>query len=108
MPIGRVKRYNETKGYGFLTPDSEPGEDCFFHASVMNRAGVKTPKPGDPFAYEIGERQGKPCAISVEALRSWQTETPDTDTDDSDDGDYGALATVLAPTRHRGAPTRNH
>ena len=81
MPIGILQRYNDARGFGFLRSDSEQMEDVFVHSSVLKSAGIKNPKPGAPLIYEIGERNGKPCAISVEALKSWQVE----DEDDSED-----------------------
>ena len=79
MPIGTLKRFNADRGFGFIVPDSEPGEDCFVHVSTLARAGLKNAKPGDPLIYEIGERNGKPCAVSVEALKSWQIDSDDED-----------------------------
>jgi CspA family cold shock protein len=81
MPIGTLKRFNADRGFGFIAPDSEVGPECFVHVSILARAGIKNAKPGDPLIYEIGERGGKPCAVSVEALKAWQVE----DEDDSED-----------------------
>jgi cold shock CspA family protein len=67
------------RGFGFIVPDSENSPECFVHISTLTRAGLRNPKPGAPLIYEIGERNGKPCAISVEALKTWQVETDDED-----------------------------
>jgi len=52
-------------------------EDVFVHLSVLKSAGIKDPKPGSPLIFEVGERNGKPCAVSVEALKAWQIESDD-------------------------------
>jgi cold shock CspA family protein len=49
------------------------------HITQLGRAGLKNPKPGDPLIYEIGERNGKECAVAVEALKSWQVDNGDED-----------------------------
>jgi cold shock CspA family protein len=41
MATGTVKWYNETKGYGFIQPDSG-GKDVFVHASALERAGMRS------------------------------------------------------------------
>ena len=77
MPIGRIQRFNSERGFGFLRADSESMEDVFVHLSVLKSAGIKDPKPGSPLIFEVGERNGKPCAVSVEALKAWQIESDD-------------------------------
>lgn len=79
MPIGILQRYNDARGFGFLRSESEPMEDVFVHSSVLKSAGIKNPKPGAPLIFEIGERNGKSCAVSVEALKSWQIDSTDED-----------------------------
>ena len=77
MPIGTLKRFNAARGFGFIAPDSEVGPECFVHISTLARAGIKDPKPGAPLVYEIGERNGKECAVSVEPLKAWQIDSDD-------------------------------
>ena len=45
MATGTVKWFNESKGYGFITPD-EKGEDLFAHFSAIKMDGFKTLKEG--------------------------------------------------------------
>ena len=39
MPEGTVKFFNETKGFGFITPDGG-GSDAFVHISAVEQAGL--------------------------------------------------------------------
>jgi CspA family cold shock protein len=63
MPIGTVKWYNETKGYGFIQPDNG-GKDVFVHASALERAGLRGLVEGQKISYEIesDHRTGKESA----------------------------------------------
>lgn len=56
MPIGRVKWFNDAKGYGFIEqPDGE--EDVFVHYSCIEMDGYKTLSEGMEVEYEF--RQGE-------------------------------------------------
>jgi len=63
MPNGTVKWYNETKGYGFIQPDSG-GKDVFVHATALERAGLRGLVEGQKVSYEIqtDRRTGKESA----------------------------------------------
>ena len=52
MATGRVKWFNNAKGYGFVRPD-EGGEDLFVHYSYIQMEGYKSLKAGQPVEYEI-------------------------------------------------------
>jgi CspA family cold shock protein len=52
MATGRVKWFNETKGFGFITPD-DGSEDVFAHFSAIKAAGFKTLKEGQKVSYEV-------------------------------------------------------
>ena len=52
MATGTVKWFNESKGYGFITPD-EKGEDLFAHFSAIKMDGFKTLKEGQRVSFEI-------------------------------------------------------
>jgi cold shock CspA family protein len=81
LPIGRLIRWNDAKGFGFVRADSvERGEDVFIHRSVLLAANIRAPRLGDALIYEIGERQGKSLVVSCEALHSWR-EQPEIDGD---------------------------
>ncbi len=48
---GTVKRFNQEKGYGFITPD-DGEEDVFIHFSGIEGTGFRTLEEGDRVSYE--------------------------------------------------------
>jgi cold shock protein len=52
MATGIVKWFNDSKGFGFITPD-DGGEDLFAHFSALNMAGFKTLKEGQKVQFEV-------------------------------------------------------
>jgi CspA family cold shock protein len=55
MPIGRVKWFSDSKGYGFIRPaDSEDqSEDIFVHYSEILKDGFRTLVPGQLVEFEL-------------------------------------------------------
>lgn len=51
MAIGKVKWFNNAKGYGFILPEGG-GEDLFAHYSSIEMEGYKTLKAGQDVEYE--------------------------------------------------------
>ncbi len=51
MASGKVKWFNEAKGYGFIEQDS--GQDVFVHFSAIKENGFKTLKEGENVQFEI-------------------------------------------------------
>src|SRR5690242_9287593 len=51
MATGKVKWFNDAKGFGFITP-SDGGEDLFAHFSAIQGTGFKTLKEGQRVQYE--------------------------------------------------------
>ncbi len=63
MPTGRVKWFNESKGYGFIEQDS--GEDVFVHYSAIQGDGFKTLTEGQTVEFELTQDQKGTKAINV-------------------------------------------
>ncbi len=55
METGRVKWFDNKKGYGFI--ESDGGEDIFVHYSNIASDGYKTLEKGDVVEYEVTEGQ---------------------------------------------------
>lgn len=56
MATGTVKWFNETKGYGFISPD-DGGDDLFAHFSEIQAEGFKSLQDGQKVSFEV--TQGK-------------------------------------------------
>lgn len=63
MSAGKVKWFNDAKGYGFIeTPD---GKDIFVHYSAIVREGYKTLAEGQEVTFEIVDGAKGPQAANV-------------------------------------------
>ena len=67
MPIGTVKFFNSSKGYGFIQPD-DGGKDAFVHISAVERSGMTGLSENQRITYDLEEdRRGKMSAINLKA-----------------------------------------
>ena len=53
MVKGKVKWFNNQKGYGFINPDSDNAKDVFVHYSVVQSNGYKTLSAGEDVEFDI-------------------------------------------------------
>ncbi len=67
MAQGKVKWFNDQKGYGFITPD-DGSKDCFVHHSEIQGDGFKTLSEGQAVQFEMGQGQKGPQATNVVKL----------------------------------------
>lgn len=64
MASGRVKWFNDRKGYGFI--EGEDGKDCFVHFSAIQIEGFKTLKEGQEVDFDITDGPRGPQASNVQ------------------------------------------
>ena len=65
MAKGTVKWFNQTKGFGFIAPESG-GKDVFVHISAVERAGLRGLNDGQASNYDLEKgRDGRESAINL-------------------------------------------
>ena len=62
--IGKVKWFNETKGFGFIEPEGG-GKDVFVHFSAIQDQGFKTLREGQEVKFEVTDGPKGPQAVNV-------------------------------------------
>ena len=67
MPTGRVKWFNNAKGFGFILPEDE-SEDYFVHYSSIVMDGYKTLKAGQAVSFEMIDGPKGTHAVNVSLL----------------------------------------
>jgi CspA family cold shock protein len=65
---GKVKWFNEAKGFGFITRD-DGQKDCFVHYSAIQGNGFKTLKEGDKVEFDVVQGQKGPAANDVTVVQ---------------------------------------
>jgi cold shock protein len=66
MPAGKVKWFNNAKGYGFILPETG-GEDLFVHYSSIQMEGYKTLKAGQAVQFEVQQGPKGSHAVNISA-----------------------------------------
>lgn len=64
MPAGKVKWYNDSKGYGFIQP-ADGGKDVFLHASAVAKANVGKLNEGDDVMFDIEQAPRGPKVTNL-------------------------------------------
>lgn len=68
MPIGTVKFFNDSKGYGFIQPDQGNG-DAFVHITALERAGMRSLQQNQRISYDLEQDQrGKMSAVNLRTV----------------------------------------
>jgi CspA family cold shock protein len=64
---GTVKWFNDTKGFGFITPE-DGGKDCFVHHTAIQGSGFKSLSEGDRVEFDVVQGQKGPAAENVRKI----------------------------------------
>ena len=88
MPTGRVKWFNNAKGFGFIIPEDE-SEDYFVHYSSIVMDGYKTLKAGQTVSFEMIDGPKGTHAVNVSLLDQEHEQTQ------NEDGKESSSATPL-------------
>ena len=68
MASGKVKWFDNKRGWGFIAQDS--GQDVFVHYSSISGNGYKTLREGDLVSYELINSEKGPKAQNVQRLQT--------------------------------------
>jgi CspA family cold shock protein len=67
MAEGRVKWFNEKKGFGFIAVDDQD-MDVFIHHSAIDMPGFRTLQEGQRVSFDIEQGQKGPAAVRVKTI----------------------------------------
>jgi CspA family cold shock protein len=67
VPTGKVKWFDEDRGFGFIAGDD--GQEVFLHVSNLP-AGTLPPKPGTKLEYDVADGRRGPSALKATVLEA--------------------------------------
>jgi CspA family cold shock protein len=67
MPRGKIKMFDEDRGFGFIKPD-DGGGDVFFHVSGLREGDEITVGKAVTFEVGVDPKSGKSKAVSVDLV----------------------------------------
>ena len=65
MTIGTVKFFNQTKGFGFITPE-DGSKDVFVHISAVERSGMGSLSEGQKVGFDVQPEARGPSAVNLQ------------------------------------------
>lgn len=65
MTTGIVKFFNQTRGFGFITPD-DGSKDVFVHISAVERSGLNGLNEGQKVSFEVQPDARGPKAVNLQ------------------------------------------
>lgn len=69
MEKGKVKWFDNKKGYGFIIPEeNKKDKDVFIHITAIHKAGLRTLDEGQIIGYEIYDDRGRAAAGNINVL----------------------------------------
>ncbi|MFO1303202.1 MAG: cold-shock protein [Burkholderiales bacterium] len=67
MATGTVKWFNESKGFGFITPE-DGSKDVFAHFSAIQEKGFKTLREGQQVTFDVQAGPKGPQAANIRSV----------------------------------------
>ena len=66
MPTGKIKWFNDQKGFGFITQTG--GGDVFVHHTAISSEGFRSLAEGDKVEFDVTEGKKGPAAANVKKV----------------------------------------
>ena len=86
MATGKVKWFNNAKGYGFILPD-DGGDDLFAHYSSIQMEGYKTLKAGQAVQFDVVEGPKGNHAVNIDSAAGQESDGVGNSSDSEDEDD---------------------